>query len=181
MTELLLSFPVLLIGGFALLITDILYAGKHASKNTKILWLCLVCILPFTGIGILVWAIYPFTGHLILKRESLAAMQGGPIQSAQPVQAAQVAAPSQSSVEIISSANFNSEQPPQPQSTITQTPPQAVMYYSPEAIEKFKKTTTIMGAILGVIMVSGGVVVVGLLILIATVMYACSQPGAKCM
>jgi uncharacterized membrane protein YqjE len=60
-------------------------------------------------------------------------------------------------------------------------PTQTLGLYAPETINKFKNTTTTIGAILSVIMIFAGVALLGFMILIAVVMYQCSRPGAKCM
>ncbi len=165
-------FPLIFLAIPGLLIFDIFYTGKYAPTNSKVFWLLVVVFGPFVVpfFGILIWIVYPFVGHKALLRESVEALESEHNQS-----------------RLQPPANTFSEQVDSTPVTISEnfkpsvSPTQTVGFYTPETIEKFKNTTSIIGGILSVIMILAGMALLGFMILIAIVMYQCSRPGAKCM
>jgi hypothetical protein len=141
-----------------LFLVDLFLVSKKAKVSEKIFWIAIVLLVPIIGL-----LIYIFAGR---KKMLGATLANAPVAQHAPH-------PTSPAVNV-----QPGEQAPAQQIHQVVVATEKSGWVSPQQV---KTAATITGTLLAIIASIMGIAAVGFIILIAVVMYQCSQPGAKCM
>ena len=150
-----MGIAALFIYGFLpaiLVIIDLQLSAKHAKTIDQVMWILCTFFVPVIGL-----ILYVFVGRKYMMRQS-AVYDRASIENRAVVVAQQMSQDGQMQV-------VNQDL--------------ATNYYS--QAPSLSTASKVMGITLSIIAVLFGLSVIGAIIMVAMTIYACSQPGAKCM